>query len=79
VEGTVVTEPKSWHYGIVRHASGNLSLCEIYITEDGTIIDIVTNPLFAANVTGGESEKHIITALRNALRDAQRHPIINES
>lgn len=70
-------EAKHWHYRIVRHESGNLSLCEVYYAEDGTIIDIVTEPVFAAYSAGGETRDDIIKALRNALRDARTKPVLD--
>lgn len=65
-----------WHYRIVRHADGNLSLCEVYYADDGSIIDVVTEPLFAAYAAGGQTRDDIIKALRNALRDARTKPVL---
>lgn len=69
---------KKWRYGIVRHADGNLSLCEI-VYDDDRISVIVPQPLFSAYTAEGEDKNDIIKALRNALRDARTRPIIDES
>lgn len=75
-----MTHPNAthWHYHIVRHESGNLSLCEVYFDENNNVVDIVENPLFAAFAPAGEGKEHIIKALKNALRDAQKRPILDE-
>lgn len=67
----------TYNYRIVRHPDGNLSLCEV-IYQDGVIIEIIKRPLFSAYTAGGETEKHIVGALKNALKDARGKSIINE-
>lgn len=73
-----MTDSVSWHYRVVRHHDGNLSLCEVYYGEHGQVTEIVTSPLFAAFTPAGEGKPEIIAALRNALRDAERFDVLDE-
>lgn len=66
----------SWHYRVLRHPDGWLALHEVYCDEDGKPNGYTVNPAsFGADAEEGLSG--IIGALKMALADAERRPIMD--
>jgi len=66
------------NYRVLHTREGNFELVEVFYT-DGSIIDVVRQPLFSAYVPGGETKDDIVRELRRAHQDARDKPIIEEA
>jgi len=66
------------NYRVLRTRADNLELVEV-IYVDGSIADVVRQPLFSAYVHGGETKDDIVRELRRAHQDARDKPIIEEA
>jgi hypothetical protein len=66
----------TWHYGIVKHADRNgdwYGLHEIYV-EEGKATMHTNEPVAFV----GDIAEEIIVALKMALRDARKYPVMDE-
>lgn len=63
----------SWHYQILRHKSPTgeewYALHEAYTDPTGYTADPID--------FRGDSPEEVVSALRMALKDAERHPVVN--
>jgi len=67
----------SWNYRIVRHLDGHLELHEVHYDKDGKPWGMTEVPAkFVSDKD--ENPAAIIMALRMAIRDVMRHPILNQ-
>lgn len=65
----------TWHYRVLRHPSGDLAVHEVYCDEDGQPDGCTVEPVtFVADASEGLTG--ITDALRKALADAERRPIL---